>query len=147
MVAAVQAAEALKILSGASASASRELLAVDLWVNSVQRLRLDRAELSIDCPACARGVFEYLEMGRGAQTITLCGRNAVQIRPQRGTTADLDRIAARLRAHGAVQRNRFLLRVEIEGCVVALFPDGRAIISGTSDPARARSIYDRYVGA
>jgi adenylyltransferase/sulfurtransferase len=29
---------------------------------------------------------------------------------------------------------------------LTIFPDGRAIISGTDDPAVARSVYARYIG-
>jgi molybdopterin-synthase adenylyltransferase len=33
------------------------------------------------------------------------------------------------------------------GLALTVFPDGRAIIKGTTDSAVARSIYARYVGA
>jgi adenylyltransferase/sulfurtransferase len=147
MVAAVEAAEAIKILSGAAAAASRELLAFDLWSNSVQRLRLRREEISSGCPACDRGEFEFLDRRRGARVTTLCGRNAVQVHPGEGLEADLAALETRLRALGPVQRNPFLLRAEIEGLLLTVFADGRAIVTGTDDEARARSIYDRYVGA
>lgn len=146
-IASVQAAEALKILSGALAEASRDLLAADLWSNTLQRFRLTRESVSRDCPACARGEYDYLEGGKGAQAIVLCGRNSVQIQPPRGARADLDRLAATLGRFGAVSRNAYLVRAEVEGCVLAVFADGRAIVSGTADPARARALYDRYVGA
>jgi molybdopterin/thiamine biosynthesis adenylyltransferase len=146
LIAAVQAAEAIKILSGGEADVSREVVAVDLWTNSMQRLRLDREEVSRDCPACSHGVYEYLEEDRGAHTTTLCGRNAVQIRLPRADRADLQQVAARLRPVGRVVQNRFLVRAEVEGYVLAVFVDGRAIVSGTTDPVRARSLYDRFVG-
>jgi adenylyltransferase/sulfurtransferase len=146
LIAAVQAAEAIKILSGAIDAASREILAADLWFNTVQRLRIDRADVSVDCPACSLGIYEYLDSDLGARTITLCGRNAIQIQLRRGADADLDRIAARLPQSESLVKNRFMVRAEVEGCVLAVFADGRAIVSGTSDRARARSIYDRYVG-
>jgi adenylyltransferase/sulfurtransferase len=146
VVGALAAAEAIKILSGALADASRELVAIDLWANITQRLRLDRAEISAGCPACERGEFEYLDRRRGARTLTLCGRNAVQVHPGEGAAADLAAVEARLRPIGPVVRNPYLVRAEVEGCVLAVFADGRAIVSGTGDAARARSIYDRYVG-
>ncbi len=146
-IASIQAAEAIKILSGSPASVSRDLVAVDLWHNSIQRFALDREALSKECPACRGGIYDYLEGDRGAQSVILCGRNAVQINAKRAGSIDLEALAARLQAHGAVLRNRFLLRAALEGCVVAVFVDGRAIISGTSDPVRARALYDRYVGS
>jgi adenylyltransferase/sulfurtransferase len=147
MVAAIEAAEAIKILSGALTAASRELVAFDLWSNSVQRLRLLREEISAGCPACDRGEFEFLDRRRGARATTLCGRNAVQVHPGDGLKADLVALEARLRPLGHVTRNPFLVRAEVEGLLLAVFADGRAIVTGTHDEARARSIYDRYVGA
>ena len=38
------------------------------------------------------------------------------------------------------------LNLEADGCELTLFPDGRAIIKGTSEEAVARSLYARYVG-
>ena len=83
---------------------------------------------------------------------TLCGRNAVQLRHgQRGAALDLHAIADRLRAHGQVRVNDFLLRADItEGdkrYELSLFADGRAIVKGTDDPAQARAVHSRYVGA
>jgi adenylyltransferase/sulfurtransferase len=36
--------------------------------------------------------------------------------------------------------------LQIEPYQVTVFADGRAIISGTNDPATAKTIYARYVG-
>jgi len=147
VIASVEAAEALKILSGAAAAASRDLLSIDLWDNTTQRMRLDRDPIASGCPACERGEYEYLDRRLGGSATTLCGRNAVQVHPGPGRGADLAALETRLRASGPVVRNPFLVRADIEGLTIAVFADGRAIISGTDDPARARSLYDRYVGS
>ncbi|HKQ98686.1 MAG TPA: ThiF family adenylyltransferase [Candidatus Polarisedimenticolia bacterium] len=146
LVAAVEAAEAIKILSGAAEAISRDLVTVDLWDNLTQRMRMDRASISAGCPACDQGTYEYLEGDRGARAVTLCGRHAVQVHPGPGTRLDLERLEERLRPLGPVVRNPYLLRLEYEGLALAVFADGRAIVSGTADPARARALYDRVVG-
>jgi molybdopterin-synthase adenylyltransferase len=46
-----------------------------------------------------------------------------------------------------VECTRFLVRFRVDELQVAVFPDGRAIVSGTKDPAAARGVYARYVGA
>ena len=46
-----------------------------------------------------------------------------------------------------VRHNDFLLRFRVPPYEVTVFADGRAIIKGTKDPAVARSLYARYVGA
>jgi adenylyltransferase/sulfurtransferase len=83
---------------------------------------------------------------RGSHTAVLCGRNAVQLSfPDRAPLA-LDRLAESLSSVGTVSRNAFLLRAAIDGYELTVFPDGRAIISGTDDPAEAKTIYAKYVG-
>jgi len=48
-----------------------------------------------------------------------------------------------------VMVNRFLLRFTdaVTGHELTIFPDGRAIVKGTTEPREARAIYDRYVGS
>jgi adenylyltransferase/sulfurtransferase len=147
LIASIQAAEAIKILSGSLGAVSRDLIAVDLWDNSMQRFALDRDALGRDCPACRRGIYEYLEGEKGTRSIILCGRNAVQIQAKWAGGIDLEALATRLQSHGDVVRNSFLLRLSLQGVTLAVFSDGRAIVSGTSDPVRARTLYDRYVGS
>jgi hypothetical protein len=89
--------------------------------------------------------FEYLEAGGGG-AVTLCGRDAVQVRPARAGALDLEALAARLRAVGEVFVNEYLLRFRRGELQIVLFADGRAIITGTSDVARARSWYSQYIG-
>jgi molybdopterin-synthase adenylyltransferase len=47
---------------------------------------------------------------------------------------------------GPLTRNQFLLRLQVEGCELTIFPDARAIIAGTDDIATARTLYAKYVG-
>jgi adenylyltransferase/sulfurtransferase len=82
-----------------------------------------------------------------SQATWLCGRNAVQISPPPGQTLDLGEAERRLSSLGKVRRNPYLLKVSVEGLELTLFPDARAIVQGTEDLARARSLYARYVGA
>ena len=146
LAAALAAGEAIKILSGAIEAISRDLVAFDLWSNTTQRLRMERASMSPGCPACDQGRYEFLAAGAGTRAVTLCGRNAVQVRPGPGKKADLDLLARRWESIAKVTRNPYLLRMDVEECTLAVFADGRAIISGTSDEGRARALYDRYVG-
>ena len=56
-------------------------------------------------------------------------------------------ISQRLTPHGAVRHNDFVLKFWRPPYEITLFPDGRAIIKGTTDTAVARSLYARYVGS
>jgi adenylyltransferase/sulfurtransferase len=75
----------------------------------------------------------------------LCGRNAVQIH-ERFRPVDLGELARRLAPLATVRANDFAVRASIDLFELTVFPDGRAIIKGTTDPAVARSLYARYVG-
>jgi adenylyltransferase/sulfurtransferase len=71
----------------------------------------------------------------------------VQIRPAAESAVDLQALERRLAGVGSVKRNEYLLRLDADGFEITVFPDGRAIVRGTDDPARARSVYAKYVGA
>ncbi len=142
LVASIAASEALKLLVGAN-SLRRTLLSFDLWTN-------DRAEIAAGkptpgCRACGERDFIHLA-GEGRPHITLCGRNSVQIH-ERQRPIDFAELDRRLQPHGTVRHNDFVLKFWHEPYEMTLFPDGRAIIKGTTDAAVARSLYARFVGS
>jgi molybdopterin-synthase adenylyltransferase len=142
LVASIAAAEALKSLVGARTKMRRTLLSLDVWSN-------ERAELAANhqragCRACA-GDFIHLA-GEARPHITLCGRNSVQIHEQQ-RPVDFAELSTRLQPLGNVRHNQFVLKFWREPYEMTLFPDGRAIIKGTTDTAIARSLYARYVGS
>ncbi|HKW74577.1 MAG TPA: ThiF family adenylyltransferase [Terriglobales bacterium] len=141
-VASVQATEALKFLVNARNKVRRTLLSRDLWSN--QEAEVGAAKPRADCRTCARHEFIFLAGERLAQ-ITLCGRNSVQIH-ERNRPVSFPEMTVRLEPHGTVRHNDFVLKFWRDPYEMTLFPDGRAIIKGTSDPAVARSLYARYVG-
>jgi adenylyltransferase/sulfurtransferase len=55
-------------------------------------------------------------------------------------------LARRLAPLATVRAIDFAVRAIIDPYELTVFPDGRAIIKGTTDPAIARSLYARYVG-
>jgi adenylyltransferase/sulfurtransferase len=147
LIASIEVAEALKILSGQPEAVSRRLAIVDLWDNQIRSVDLTRLRENSDCRVCKHHEFAWLSGERGSTSAVLCGRNAVQLSPPAGATASLDQVAARLAGVGRVQRNEFLLRLALDDHVLTVFPDGRTIVSGTDDIATARTLHARYIGA
>jgi molybdopterin-synthase adenylyltransferase len=155
IVASLQAAEAIKILSGNCQSISRRLAVMDIWGNHIRHLDLGRLREEGDCRACKRREFIWLSGQRGNSSAVLCGRNAVQLSATSDTAAgtaggakiSLDALADRLAGIGQLQRNPFLLRLAVDEYVVTVFADGRTIVSGTNDISTARSVHARYIGA
>ncbi len=142
-VASVACTEAMKLLVGARDKLRRTLLSYDVWTNDFAEI--STAKRNLDCRAC--GEHDYIHLaGEGRPHITLCGRNSVQIH-ERQRPIDFDEVTRRLTPHGAVRHNEFVLKFWREPYELTLFPDGRAIIKGTTDTAVARSLYARYVGS
>lgn len=143
LVASIGVTEAIKFLVGAKDKIRRSLLSFDLWSND--RSEIFTAKPRPDCPTCAKREFPHLA-GEGRPQITLCGRDSVQIH-ERHRPISFSEMDARLAPHGRVKHNDFVLKFWRDDYEMTLFPDGRAIIKGTTDPAIARSLYARYIGS
>jgi len=74
-----------------------------------------------------------LEGSYEGRTLSLCGRDAVQVYRNTPSPVDFITIAGRLAPLGQVTYNEFLLRAQVEKFEIALFRDGRAIVRGTQD--------------
>jgi molybdopterin/thiamine biosynthesis adenylyltransferase len=140
-VAAIQVAESLKLLVGDTEALHRKLITFDLWQNRFQAI--DPGLPDERCRACGRREFTYLNQ-TGSAPVRLCGRNSVQIHEDRGPL-DFAELERRLKDHGSVRSNTFVMRFSVSDYEMTIFPDGRAIIKGTEDTAVARSLYERYV--
>jgi adenylyltransferase/sulfurtransferase len=152
IIANFQVAETLKILTGNYDRVSRTLLNLDLWANEILQLKVTNAYEKGDCPCCKHRQFDYLDGKSGSTAASLCGRDAVQLRHrQQSGPVDLAALATRLRKHGEVTINEFMLRTRIadrdKNYEITLFTDGRAIVKGTDDTGLARSIYAKFIGS
>lgn len=180
VAAGLAAANAIRLCAGLGPEVDRALVSVDLAGGaaggagrgtSFTRTSLDGARRA-DCACCGARRFEWLSGARAESATTLCGRNAVQIRPaaaarQGGPAAVAggnaarpggDAIAAlaqRLGTLGDVRIEQGVLHAMPRGertragaqVELAVFADGRAIVRGTSDPDEARRIHARLVGS
>jgi molybdopterin-synthase adenylyltransferase len=144
IIASIQVAEALKFLTGNLPEADIRLTAYDVWSHRFQRIDVGKDSMAT-CPVCSEGKFEYLD-GNPLRTITLCGRNAVQLIPGVKGDIDFEELSKSIAAFGAVQFNDFLLRCSAPPYELTLFKDGRAIVKGTEEAGTARSVYSKMVG-
>ena len=144
VIAALQVTEAIKLLTGHPDQLIRDLRYVDIWHNEFEQLQVMKSEG--ECPACELRNFEFLEGKHYTRSETLCGRDAVQVKPHNVAVQDLKFLAERLGQVGEVQVNAYLLRLFTGDYEITLFKDGRAIIYGTEDEGVARSLYAQYFG-
>jgi len=158
LAASIQVTEALKYLTGQPHLMRRTLLSFELWNPAIGAAgslssSLDRAEISAGyprpgCEVCGQHIFTHLA-GQNRAHITLCGRDSVQIH-EHHRPVDFAAMRARLAAHSDIQdirSNDLLLRFRRGPHTLILFPDGRAIVQGTTDIMLARSLYARFVGS
>jgi len=143
LAASIAATEAVKLLVGADDKLRRTLLSFDVWRN--ERAEVVAEQPRAGCRTCGEHEFRHLA-GEGRPHITLCGRNSVQIH-ERHRPVDFAQLSQQLKPLGPVRHNDFVLKFWHEPYEMTLFPDGRAIIKGTSDKTIARSLYARYVGS
>jgi molybdopterin-synthase adenylyltransferase len=144
VIASIEASEAIKLLAGKPEALNGRLVSCDVWSGKFQSIRVER---NPNCRACVQQNFVYLD-GDAQPAITMCGRNSVQIH-ERGRRLNLAELQNRLTngSNRTVRSNEFLLRFQVDAYEMTVFADGRAVIQGTKDPAVARSLYSRYIGA
>ena len=126
VVASLQAADAIKLLSGNADAVARQMLAIDLWNNRIRTIDLSDAQRP-DCTTCGLRQFPFLQSKLRDSIVRLCGRNSVQVRRSNFSDAvfSLDALADRLHNAGRLTRSAFLVRCELpENLTITVFADG-----------------------
>lgn len=145
VVASHQVVAGMKIILGDRAVP--EMVTVDVWSGRSRVVSVSEARRG-DCVCCGRRRFEFLDRP-STGTVSLCGRDAIQIRPARNGSVDLVEMSRRLAMVGEVERSEYMVKCRLRdegGINLSVFPDGRLIVYGTSDVAKARSVAARVVG-
>jgi molybdopterin-synthase adenylyltransferase len=141
-IASIQVADALHLLARGIAELALRITTFDVWAGGPRTIA--QPPPRADCTTCGTREFPWLRQ-RSRTPVSLCGRNAVQIH-ERERPVDLVRLERDLAAVGSVRANDFALRLSVAPYELTVFPDGRAIVKGTTDIAIARSLYSRYIG-
>jgi adenylyltransferase/sulfurtransferase len=144
IIAALQVTEAIKLLTGQKDQLIREMRYIDIWQNDFEMFQVMKAEGM--CPACELHNFEFLDGKHYTRGEILCGRDAIQVKPDNIASFNLSLLADRLKQIGEVQVNEYLLKLNTGHYEITLFKDGRAIIYGTENEGIARSLYAQYFG-
>ena len=147
VVASMQVIAAIKLLTG-SESIGDELVSMDLWSNRIRVVDTSDSRRA-DCPACGLRRFDFL-CDTASRAVQLCGRQAIQIRATSKQALLASDLAARLNPFGTTQATPYFVRCALRDekpLQITVFLDGRTIVHGTNDPARAKAIHARYLGA
>lgn len=141
-VAALQCALALRLIVGWP-DFRAYVQTIDVWKGSMRRT--EWGDRDPECGVCGKHQYQFLD-GQRRVPVSMCGRNAVQLH-EAARPLNLQELAKRLQAVGDIRVNEFALRMTIPKYQLTFFPDGRAIVKGTTDIGTARSLYARFIGA
>lgn len=147
IVASLQVTAALRLFTGAT-HADEPFLTFDVWRSRFREVSTAGAKRP-DCPTCGQRKFDFLNRSDANRSTSLCGRNAVQVRSS-SVSVNLKQLAQKLGRIGDTSITPHLIRCvlrEPADIRLTVFPDGRAIVHGTEDLERARSIYARFIGS
>lgn len=146
IISSIQVTEAIKILTKDFKSINKKLLEIDVWDSKFKQIDIEDLRKLNDCPACKLHNYKYLEAEDGVMTTLLCGKNAVQVMCRNINKIDLEQLAKRVGSIADVSSNEFMLKFKVEDYEFTVFPDGRAIITGTEDSSIAKGLYSKYLG-
>ncbi|WZY01031.1 ThiF family adenylyltransferase [Bacillus sp. FSL W7-1360] len=141
IIASYQVVEVVKYLVGATEQLRNTVQTIDIWHNTFSQLSFRAPK--VDCATCQKAEYPALAE-RATDTVALCGRETIQVG---GKPLNIAAMATRLRAVATIQETPFLVRATLpEGERLVLFPDGRVLVQGTEDVAKAKSLYNKYIG-
>lgn len=141
-----QTTEALKVLTENWGALRGKLISFDVWTNQTVEMNVSSVKRK-SCLSCGtERTYPFLSFDKQTKTAVLCGRTSVQIRPPEKQKRNLQKTAETLtRTGGIVELNPFLLSFQISDERMVLFKDGRALIHGTNDIEKAKTLYHRYL--
>lgn len=146
IIASLQVTEAIKILAEDYESINKTLIDIDVWDTKFKQIDVADLKDLNNCPTCKLHKYSYLEAEDGVMTTLLCGKNAVQVMCRNISSIDLEQLAKRLASIADVRSNAFMLKFKVKDHEFTVFPDGRAIITGTDDFSTAKGLYSKYLG-
>lgn len=145
LIASFQATEAIKILAGQRERVDPKMWKVDIWNKTFKSISVEHL-MNFSCSGCSMDTYPYLEYHQGTQTLSLCGRNAVQIYKSNEDFIDFKALAERINDKAKVSFNDYILNIDSAPYEITVFRNGRAIIKGTEDQGQAKSLYSQFVG-
>ncbi|MEM7534318.1 MAG: ThiF family adenylyltransferase [Chloroflexota bacterium] len=149
VITSIAAGEAIKLITG-KGTLNPGIIHMDVWTHDYEQFGRsgENGGKRPGCVACGQGDYQYLNAEIGTTSSILCGRNAVQVSTHNTQPLVLAQVAANLQPVADWQmHNDYLLRAHVNGYEFTIFPDNRAIIKGTEDEAKARSLYAQYIGS
>lgn len=145
MVAAIQAAEIMKLATGQLEQCNKQLLQLDCW--SLQQFKLDIAHAKSEhCPCCGQGKREWLKETSLITSTSICGRQTIQLTLAKPLPYSLNELAKLYEKNYEIKQNRYLVKIRYSDQLdIIFFPDQRVMIQGTEDVEYAKNTLRKFV--
>ena len=147
LAASLQSAEALKLLTLQPQLIRRTFLSTDLWAEYAR----GNLDLHAGPRLCCLRRAHVRSSGRGRAPAHYAFAGATRCRfTSTAGRSNLARSSSGLGRNPEISNlrsNAMLLRFSRGPHTVTVFPDGRALIQGTTDAGVARSLYARFIGS
>jgi hypothetical protein len=140
IIGAMQAMEAIKVLTGVGAPLKNKLMICDF--NDMSFTSIDIAKRS-NCPACKGTLPAELR----EKLVWLCGRNTANINPENPLKVNLNQVCESIEQQGFHIRvkSHLALMFDYKGLEVSLFNGGRMLIKNVADEKAAWDAYREII--
>jgi len=136
IIGAMQAMEAIKVLSGMGSPLKGKLMVCDF--NDMYFTTVDTSK-SANCPVC-QGKLPHLE--RQEKLVRLCGQETVNINPEKTLKLNLDEVYETVKQRFKVRvKSHLALIFDYENLEVSLFNGGRMLIKNVQNENAALKAY------
>ena len=136
IIGAMQAMEAIKILTGIGSSLKGKLMVCDF--NDMYFTTVDTAKAA-NCPAC-QGNLKSLK--RREKLVWLCGQDTANINPEKPSKLNLDEVYETVRQRFEVRlKSHLAIIFDYKGMEVSLFNGGRILIKNVQNEKKALTAY------
>ncbi|KAA0001186.1 MAG: NAD(P)H-binding protein [Thermoplasmata archaeon] len=136
VLASIQSTLAIKYI--VEGSIDGNLIMYDPWYNYFEVIEIKKRK---GCKCCGKGIYDFLEEKEKA--IKLCGKEAIIIVGKERVSFPL--LQKKLKKFGKVKKEGVVLKFYEKNHEIHIFESGRAIIYGTDDEEKAKSLYEKYV--
>lgn len=147
ITASLQCAEAMKWLTGNHSAMRTKFHHFDVWQNEQYDIGISRIQ-NENCLACGSApTYPSLQENHRMETAVLCGRDAVQILPNKFRTVsleDAELVAAKFKT--SMKRTPYFVQFYAFDYRMILFKNGRLLIHGLKDIKKGRTLYHQLFG-
>ena len=136
IVGTMQAMETIKVLTGLGSALKGKLMICDFSDMYFTTIDIFKRE---NCPAC-QGTIAFPKVKE--KLVWLCGRNTVNVNPEKSVKLNLNEVYESVRRHFKVRiKSQLALIFDYKGFEISLFNGGRMLIKNVKDEASALKVY------